>query len=74
MANQFVSPSRMNTEIAELVKLSSPSDPHHGFDIVSGALTGAPTQPTTTLRRLFSRSSRMRWVRSQPFKLSCKAG
>ena len=36
VANQFVVPSKFNQEITELVELSSPSDPDHGFDVVAG--------------------------------------
>ena len=32
VANQFVEPSNFNQEITELVELSSPSDPDHGFE------------------------------------------
>ena len=37
VANQFVNPALLNQEITELVSLSSPSDPDHGFDVVAGA-------------------------------------
>jgi hypothetical protein len=37
VANQFSVPPNYNAEIQELVKLASPSDPDHGFDVISGA-------------------------------------
>ena len=42
VANQFVNPSAFSTEITELVKLSSPSDPDHGFEDVAGAAYFGP--------------------------------
>ena len=37
-ANQCISnPNLLNQEIARLVADASPSDPHHGFDVISGA-------------------------------------
>jgi hypothetical protein len=48
VANQFANPSLMNDEISELVKISSPSDPDHGFEVVSGATYFAPSTSSFT--------------------------
>ena len=37
LATQFDAPFQLNPEIARLVATSSPSDPNHGFDIISEA-------------------------------------
>ncbi len=37
VAAQFEVPATFNQEITQLVAISSPSDPDHGFDVISGA-------------------------------------
>ncbi len=42
LASQFADPGLFSQEIARLVATSSPTDPDHGFDIISGAAYFSP--------------------------------
>ena len=48
VANQFVNPSHLAAEISRLVATSDPTDPDHGFEIISGAPYFAPNSSVYT--------------------------